>query len=375
MNHLRSYIALFLLFLALIVVIWKVIEMNNYVSADLVKQDSQIVSLIQEVGELKQENLSLKRTVVLGRKDVDFLAASLDSSDDYFFKQSNTPTVSHNSILSYVDAAISSYDNEDSRLVVGTFDNQITSFLLLGMQKALSDTLIMLIIYPENHTITIISIPRDLFFNGRKINEYYSKFGIEELKKIIQSITGVQVDYHAAIDSVRFNNLIDSLGGIEVVVKKDLYDPSFPDEEGDRKQAFSIQAGAQTMDGDTVLKYVRSRKTTSDFDRNMRQQNVLLAIKDTIISLSSFKDATELMKLSASLFELLKTDFTFLKMITLFQETEDFSVKSGNILSTANFLYSTYNDKAQYILLPKSGDYLEIQKWVRHLINFIPSPA
>lgn len=56
-----------------------------------------------------------------------------------------------------------------------------------------------------------------------------------------------------------------------------IYDTSYPG-PNNTYQTFSIQAGPQTLDGETALKYARSRKTTSDFSRSQRQQAIIKAM-------------------------------------------------------------------------------------------------
>ena len=48
------------------------------------------------------------------------------------------------------------------------------------------------------------------------------------------------------------------------------------------------------MDGETALWYVRSRYSTSDFDRGRRQQEVILAVFDKLLSLNGLQQAPEL---------------------------------------------------------------------------------
>lgn len=75
--------------------------------------------------------------------------------------------------------------------------------------------------------------------------------------------------------------MIDSLGGIRIEVPYAIYDTSYPG-PNNTYQTFSIPAGEQILDGETALKYARSRKTTSDFSRSQRQQAIIKAIMEQL---------------------------------------------------------------------------------------------
>ena len=64
-----------------------------------------------------------------------------------------------------------------------------------------------------------------------------------------------------------------------------------------RSYRVTIPAGVNHMDGETALYYSRSRKSTNDFDRNRRQQEVLTAIIDKLISVYTISKVPELFKI------------------------------------------------------------------------------
>jgi polyisoprenyl-teichoic acid--peptidoglycan teichoic acid transferase len=107
--------------------------------------------------------------------------------------------------------------------------------------------------------------------------------GIESLKETILYNLGVQIDYYARVNFNGFQRLIDELGGIEISVDCIIEDWKLKSPELDKTVAtnyeiFTLQTGVWTLDGFTTLWYVRSRNTSSDFDRGRRQQDVLRAI-------------------------------------------------------------------------------------------------
>jgi anionic cell wall polymer biosynthesis LytR-Cps2A-Psr (LCP) family protein len=85
-----------------------------------------------------------------------------------------------------------------------------------------------------------------------------------------------------------FSNIVNELGGVNVQVAEPLYD------ERDGPGDFGVAAGEVAMDGDTALWYVRSRGTSSDFDRTRREQEVLEALFWKILSSDGLSKAPEL---------------------------------------------------------------------------------
>lgn len=181
-----------------------------------------------------------------------------------------------------------------------------TNILLVGIGGKwhdggeLTDSILLASINGTKNTISMISIPRDLYiaypggYEGR-INELYSFWkkqwaGIDYLKNKITEITGEKIDFYGVIDFTGFKKVVDILGGIEVDVPEDLVDREYPTINWDYT-TFSVKKWLQTFDGDTALKYARSRHSTSDFSRSARQQLIIKAIKDKFMQLGFITDA------------------------------------------------------------------------------------
>lgn len=76
------------------------------------------------------------------------------------------------------------------------------------------------------------------------------------------------------IDFAGFKDIINILGGISIDVPESILDREYPDNNWGY-MTFQVQKGLQNFDGDTALKYARSRHSTSDFDRSNRQQLII----------------------------------------------------------------------------------------------------
>ena len=167
--------------------------------------------------------------------------------------------------------------------------NDITNILLLGNDGGINtDTIMIASINRQGPTASIISIPRDLYvyMPGKqmgRVNTAVAIGGVDLLKQTILYNFGVPIHYYARIDFDGFKETVDILDGVEIAVSCRLQDwrlksPTLNPEVEDNWEQFALEPGVYEMDGDLALWYVRSRKTTSDFDRGRRQQQLVHAM-------------------------------------------------------------------------------------------------
>ncbi len=156
-----------------------------------------------------------------------------------------------------------------------------------------TDTMMVLTIDPLSNTAGMLSIPRDLWveipgFGYDRINTAYRNGEVFDLPgggpalaiETVEKLVGVEIDYFAQVDFNVFVRMIDEIGGIKLEItepiKVDLIGPEPPK---------TIQPGTHTLPGDVALAYARARGTEGgDFDRAQRQQQVILAIRDRVLS-------------------------------------------------------------------------------------------
>ena len=146
-----------------------------------------------------------------------------------------------------------------------------------------TDTLLLVSFHPKKGAVSVISFPRDLYvyipgWTVRRINEAYQHGGFELLAETFDYNFGVRPDYFVLVNFGVFKQAVDGLGGIDVQVAASLH-------EGD----YFVSPGLVHMDGEMALWYVRSRYTTSDFERMLRQQEVLMAVFQRMISQDALK--------------------------------------------------------------------------------------
>jgi len=175
------------------------------------------------------------------------------------------------------------------------------NILILGVDRrpgqgyvVRTDTMILAAILPSGPNIALLSIPRDLYveipkYGQNRINTAHF-WGESEAAgtgpmlaiETVQSNFGVPVHHYVRIDFDGFRAVIDAVGGIDIVVDQAIVDDGYPSENY-RTIYIEIPAGLQHMDGETALRYARSRHGSSDFGRIERQQRILVALATRLL--------------------------------------------------------------------------------------------
>jgi len=162
-----------------------------------------------------------------------------------------------------------------------------------GNGLARTDSLILLTLDPEKGTAGMLSIPRDLWVNipgygYAKINTAFqtgeinrhASGGIGLTIETVEQLLGIDIHFYAQVDFDTFVTMVDEIGGVKLDVPQEIeVDPL-----GDAPPK-TLQPGIQTLPGSLALAYARARNTPGgDFDRAARQQQVILAIRDRVLS-------------------------------------------------------------------------------------------
>lgn len=278
--------------------------------------------------------------------------------------------------------------------------------------------------------IGLISIPRDLYVSVPETNQhskvnsvyYYgeaereNETGISYMKKAISEVTGLDIHYGVSLSFKGFEDLVDAVGGIEIDLAEPFIEPVQFHEmkvcDGDKGGAFTVEtgefehkrdykgkivksyplcynsyeecggifklpAGKQVLDGEKALCYVRSRATSSDFDRAKRQQLVLDKLKEKLISLGTFSDFSKVNGILNAVGDNIKTDMSSGEMKSFFDEY--LGIQNAKIYhkvldnSGEGLLVSPtdYPEEVGYILIPRAGqdNYSEIHQMVNGILN------
>lgn len=177
-----------------------------------------------------------------------------------------------------------------------------------GVQR--TDTLMLARTYPDTGEVRLLSIPRDLFLEdvgpdgeADRINSAYAYGGAEATVEAVEGLTGAPVDHYVAADFEGFEEVVDSLGGVEVQV------------EGDYLSHRGIPSGENVLDGKEALFYARYRKTpTGDLGRIQRQQQLLGALRSQVLSWEAIGSSPGIVR---SLNDHVETDMGVPQMVSL----------------------------------------------------------
>ena len=291
--------------------------------------------------------------------------------------------------------------------------NGRTNILVMGKAGGahdgpdLTDTMILVSVSLTKPDIVTISIPRDTwipeirakinaaYYWGNQNTAYFgdlknSTGGIGFAKTITAEVVGQPIQYGIVVDFTGFKDVIDAIGGIQVNVENSFTDNLYPiaGRENDtcggdpllkcRYQTVTFNAGPQTMNGDTVLEFVRSRHAVgdegTDLAREARQQLVVDAIKSKILKPNVFLSP--------------KVDAAMLGVFKKYVQT-DLSLPAGGVLAR-KILGGMKNIKQllipqdllfnppvnavydqQYVFIPKAGNgkWGEINQWFSSVLN------
>lgn len=285
----------------------------------------------------------------------------------------------------------------DDKPLTGENDDRI-NFLLMGVGGAghdgpeLSDTLMFASFRPSTHEIGMLSIPRDTVvpidgYGYRKINHVNAYAELEEpgsgpeaAAETVGELLDQDIHYSVKVDFEGFKDLIDAVGGVDIYVDRSFTDASYPTWD-DLYQTVSFEQGWHHMDGETALEYARSRHGNngegSDFARAERQQKVILAVKDKVLSPGTLLNPGKLNKLIETFQENVQTNLTFWEMVKLARFAPD--VNTENIhhyvldSSPDSPLYASTINGA-YVLLPKKDDWSEVRDIAANIFE-AESPA
>jgi len=308
-----------------------------------------------------------------------------------------------------------------------TTDNRI-NILLLGIGDLnhdgtnLTDTIMLASLDPKNNKVTLVSIPRDLWFpdltmNVKKINGAYA-YG-EAVKKgggltlaeaAISKITGQQVDYGVRIDFSGFVKAVDLVGGLDINVDNAFDDYQYPIDgkevdtcghtpeemkslagtpEDQLPQAFPCRylhlhfnKGLNHMDGITALEFVRSRHATGlengDFARSKRQEKIIAAFKSKVLSAQTLINPGKLISLYTTLQGSIDTDIKqddfddFIRLATKMRGAKITSttIDIGDVVNNRAGLLDEAPFSDEYdnlsVLIPRTGNgkFTEIQNYI-----------
>ncbi|MCH8518264.1 LCP family protein [Candidatus Gracilibacteria bacterium] len=215
----------------------------------------------------------------------------------------------------------------------------------------LTDSILLLGIDHKRELISFLSFPRDLYVdfpgtrNHGRINAVYQSFlylgheeAISRVKEVVKNVTGIQADYSVDVDFQGFKEIINAIGGVEVTLENNFVDNRFPNNNFGY-QTFILRKGTWNLDGEVALMYARSRYSTSDFDRGLRQQQIISGVRKKISDLGYIRDRRKIMELYEIVRDNLTTDIPLTEMVRI-----GLALRSWN---TTDMLNANYHDNCR----------------------------
>lgn len=280
-----------------------------------------------------------------------------------------------------------------------------TNFLLLGRSGQgydapdLTDTIIMISIHQDTGDTVLLTIPRDLWIPSlrAKINTAYyygnqkqgTDGGIILAKSAVSESLDQPIHFTAIIDFASFERFIDLLGGVDITVDTAFDDSEFPipGRENDlcggdpqtlcRYEHIRFDSGSQHMDGKTALKFIRSRNAEgdegTDFARSARQEKLILAVKDKLLSRKILTNTKLLKSLYENVSKSIVTDIKpeiYPALIKLGLKSVKTRIRTAAI--SESLVYHPPLSKAQdfqWVLLPKDNNPKIIFEYVLQLLT------
>ena len=307
--------------------------------------------------------------------------------------------------------------------------------LLLGLAGGkhdgamLTDSIIIASYHMKSNKVTMISVPRDLWMDGikEKVNAAYEvgeerpEGGLAFASDKIDDVIGIPIHYAVRIDFAGFAKAIDLVEGVDVDVPKTFDDFNYPitgkeddlcgliekEVEISPEQAESLKMkpgkqkvlvdtsdkiatqssdfacrfehlhfnkGVTHMDGETALKFVRSRMGTngegSDFARSRRQQLVIQAFRDKALSLSTLFNPSKISGLLNTFGQSVDTNIPkddYLEFYNIAKNIKGIStIVLGDIGNGKSVLVvGDVSKYGRFVMVPPNDDYLPLQQFVK----------
>ncbi|MDK6233276.1 LCP family glycopolymer transferase [Aerococcus sanguinicola] len=208
------------------------------------------------------------------------------------------------------DANVSLRKGEPVSILLAGIDNG--ALFYKDVPDGRSDVMMVITIDPENKKSQLLSVPRDALGpmdrtdDFDKLNHAYMDYGIKGTINSLQRYLDLPIDYYVEVNMKGFIDIIDGMGGIEITPNQTFIQNGAKFEEG----------VTRTLTGEEAIHYVRMRKADpeGDIGREKRQQQLVKAVIDKVLTLDTITNFREIM---AALGNNLKTDLSLNDMMAL----------------------------------------------------------
>ncbi len=313
------------------------------------------------------------------------------------------------------------------------------NILLLGLAGGkhdgalLTDSIIIASYHLKSHKVTMISVPRDLWLDAikEKVNAAYEvgvqrpEGGLAFASDKIDDIIGIPIHYAVRTDFAGFAKAIDLVEGVDVNVPKTFDDFNYPitGKEDDlcglqekeleltpeQAAQYKLKAGKQKvlvdaqdkvattsadfacrferlhfdkgithMDGETALKFVRSRMGTngegSDFARSRRQQLVIQAFRDKALSLGTIFSPSKIGGLISTFGESVETNIPADDYLDFYNISKNLNGVSTIVLGDLGqgksvLVVGDVSKYGRFVMVPPNDDFSPVQQYIQQKLQ------
>ncbi len=177
------------------------------------------------------------------------------------------------------------FQNKESLIMLVLGCDEDRSFInqKVTKAKARSDMMLVAKLDFKSKKISGVSIPRDMLastdgYRMQKINAFHAIGGPELSQRVVEDMLDIKIDRTVVLDYKAFQEMVDLVGGIEIFVAKKM---KWTDRAGGL--FIDLKPGRQHLDGYNAMGFVRFRHSDSDFERQKRQKDFMLAFKDAVM--------------------------------------------------------------------------------------------
>ena len=316
----------------------------------------------------------------------------------FLYKASNVLTItgSGTDVGVYKDFSLEDDPNRLTVLILG----------IRGVDDAengglLADSIIIASFDKKKEEAALVSLPRDLLTDmpdhdrAEKLNFAYALGeqrawgggGLSLSREVVQFVTGVHIDHVVSVNFASFERAVDILGGVQIYRDTEFAEGSqwrgegmddspfwrvAHDGEGAEYWEFYVPVGTSTLNGGDALYYVRSRFSSSDFDRMRRQQQVTDALKTKALSLGVLSNPIKVFDILDVLGDNIRTSMglsDIREVLSLAQRYSQVPIETGFLDDSVNGPLAADNRDGQYVLVPKSGDFNDLRDFFANVFK------
>lgn len=259
----------------------------------------------------------------------------------------------------------------------------------------LTDSMMIVSIDPINTKVALMSIPRDLWVKPQglwpmKINAVYSNAkykaldtnpkdkasaeaaGEAKVANIVEQYLGVHMHYYSMVEFSAFEEAVNTIGGIDITLNQPFSDPTML--VGNRY--FKLPAGTSHLDGGYALAYARSRYGASrgDFDRGEQQQQVIVGIKNKVLSMGTYSNPIKITELLNTFGNRVQTNLSINNMMRVYgiiKQLGPNDITHADLAQPPEAVVKTGSVGDQSVVMPIAGidNYTAVRAFVRNKLK------